>query len=220
MATATDDTRSDACQRLLILGGTGMVGSRLAAEARTRGHNVTIGSRRAQEDQEGMVKVDASSSTDLEGVLGSSAGYNAVLVALGPSRTNPDAAPLIDVYKSIISACRTTGTRVFFVGGAGSLQTQDGGLQMNAPGFPDFVKPEAQAHADALDWLRTVDDVDWTSLAPPPMIQPGTRTGKYKLGQDTIIGFTISAEDYAVAALDEIDAKKHIKARFAVAAEE
>ena len=54
-------------------------------------------------------------------------------------------------------------------------------------------------------------------------IQPGTNThGEVsgKLGQDTIIGFTISAEDYAVAALDEIDAKKHIKARFAVAAEE
>ena len=77
-----------------------------------------------------------------------------------------------------------------------------------------------EAHADALAWLRTVDDVNWTSLAPPPMIQPGERTGKYKLGGDAIVGFTISAEDYAVAAMDEIDTPKHEKARFAVAAAE
>jgi putative NADH-flavin reductase len=208
-------------QRLLLLGGTGMVGSRLAAEGRRRGHFVTIGSRSAP-DLAMNAKVDASDPVALEAVLRAGIGYQAVVVALGPSRTNPDAPALIDVYKSIVAACRATGTRLFFVGGAGSLFTADGSevLQMNAPEFPDFIKPEAQAHADALAWLRTVDDVNWTSLAPPPMIHPGERTGKYKLGGDAIVGFTISAEDYAVAAMDEIDTPKHEKARFAVAAAE
>ena len=208
-------------KRLLLLGGTGMVGSRIATEARQRGHFVTIGSRNAP-DLALNVKLDASDAASVEAVLRASEGYQAVVVALGPSRTNPDAPALIDIYKSIVAACRATSTRVYFVGGAGALFTAEGSgvLQMNSPGFPDFVKPEAQAHADALEWLRTVDDVNWTSLAPPPMIQPGKRTGKYKLGKDTVVGFTISAEDYAVALLDEIATPKNEKTRFTVAAEE
>ena len=74
-------------------------------------------------------------------------------------------------YETIISACRTTGVRAFFVGGAGSLfQTEGGPLQVESPHLPDDIKPEARQHIYALEYLKGVDDVSWTSLAPAPMI--------------------------------------------------
>ena len=107
-----------------------------------------------------------------------------------------------------------------FVGGAGSLlQAPGGALQMDSPHFPEFIKNEARQHVDALAMVRAVGgDVAWTVPSPPPMIQPGTRTGKYQAGGDVILGMAISAEDFAVAAVDEIDNAAHDKERFAVAA--
>lgn len=198
--------------RILVLGASGMVGSRISKEAKLRGHFVTGASRK------GDVQVDANSSESLVKAI-KKVDCQVLVVAMGPSRTDPDAPKLVETYKSIIAAARETNVKVFFVGGAGTLLAREGGpLQMEVPEFPDFVKPEAQAHLDALEYLRTVDDVVWTSLAPAPMIQPGERTGAYKLGSEVIIGFTISAEDYAVAALDEIANPKNEKKRFACAA--
>ena len=53
---------------------------------------------------------------------------------------------------------------------------------------------------------------------PAPMIQPGERTGEFNIGQgDAMIGQSISAEDYAIAAVNEIDSPTHLNKRFAVA---
>jgi putative NADH-flavin reductase len=74
---------------------------------------------------------------------------------------------------------------------------------------------------DALDWLRTVNDVSWTFLSPSMSIMPGTRTGKFRIGTEQLIvdaqgRSAISMEDYAVAMLDEIENPRHINARFTV----
>jgi putative NADH-flavin reductase len=41
------------------------------------------------------------------------------------------------------------------------------------------------------------------------VIAPGERTGAYKTGADSPAGESISAEDYAVALLDEIEKPAH-----------
>lgn len=58
---------------------------------------------------------------------------------------------------------------------------------------------------------------DWTFFSPAPMIQPGGRTGSYRLGTDFSAGEAISAEDYAVALLDEIEQPAHRGRRFTAA---
>ncbi len=61
----------------------------------------------------------------------------------------------------------------------------------------------------------------WTYLSPLGMLEPGERTGRYRLGADTLLvdegGVSrISMEDLAVAMLDEAEAPKHVRRAFTV----
>ena len=49
------------------------------------------------------------------------------------------------------------------------------------------------------------------------MIAPGERTGAYATALDTPAGDFVSAEDYAVALVDEIETPQHRRQRFTVA---
>jgi putative NADH-flavin reductase len=54
-------------------------------------------------------------------------------------------------------------------------------------------------------------------LAPAPEIAPGKRTGAYLVGKDSPVGDIISAEDFAVAVVDELEKPAHSGTRFTVA---
>ena len=213
---------------VFVLGGSGMVGSRIAAEARRRGHVVTRAGRSAApkpgvfaENGNRKVAVDAYDADGLAAAL-KAANADVVVCAMGPSRTDASAPPLVDAWNAVLAACRAVegkDVRALFVGGAGSLlQAPGGDLQIDNPHFPEGYKNEARQHIDALAMVRAVGDVAWTVPTPAPMIAPGARTGKYRSGGDVVLGMSISAEDFAVAAVDEIDNAAHDKERFAVAA--
>ncbi|MEU7800335.1 hypothetical protein AB0B10_13765 [Micromonospora arborensis] len=70
--------------------------------------------------------------------------------------------------------------------------------------------------------FRANTDVDWTYLSPAAILQPGERTGSYRLRVDELLvdsaGIsTISSEDFAVALLDEVERPRHRRTRFTVA---
>ncbi|MEF2279989.1 NAD(P)H-binding protein [Deinococcus sp. YIM 134068] len=198
---------------ILLLGATGMVGSRILTEARSRGHTVTAASRH------GETRVDANDPDALRQLL---AGQDVLIVALGPSRTDPDAPRLVDTYRRILEAARTTGTRTLFVGGAGSLEVAPGVRLVDTPEFPDAYKPEALQAAEALAFLRGEEGFAWTYISPAADIQPGERTGEYRTTGEELLTDEggrsyISAEDYAVALLDEVEIPRHPAGRFGVA---
>lgn len=197
---------------ILLIGGTGMVGSRILTEAQSRGHHVTAASRH------GETRLDANDTGALRAAL---AGQDALVVALGPSRTDPNAPKLVDTYRRILDAVRGMGVRVLFVGGAGSLSAAPGVRLVDTPDFPEAYKPEALQAADALALLRGVEDVNWTYFSPAIVIAPGERTGRYRLGLEEPVfndagESHISAEDYAVALLDELETPRHERKRFTV----
>ena len=75
------------------------------------------------------------------------------------------------------------------------------------------------AHDDALNSYRKNMTINWTFLCPAAIIAPGKRTGKFRLGGDQLITDKngeshISAEDYAIAFLDEAEKPAHIRQRF------
>ena len=106
-----------------------------------------------------------------------------------------------------------------FVGGAGSLLAPDGTRLLDTDGFPAAYLAEATSGAAALDLFRAAPDtVDWTYVSPAPVIGPGERTGRYATALDTPAGDEISAEDYAVALVDEIERPQHRRRRFTAAA--
>jgi len=195
--------------KIAVYGATGMVGSRIVEEARSRGLDVTRISRHAGTD--GL----AGSAGDADFAARIAADHDVVVSAIGPSRTSDDG----DAFQRSIATLVETlgGKRLVVVGGAGSLQV-DGVALFDTDGFPSEYQTEARKSAAVLQALReTRAEVDWTYLSPAPVIAPGERTGTYKTADESPAGDQISAEDYAVALIDEIERPAHRRARFTVA---
>ena len=118
---------------------------------------------------------------------------------------------MTDVARMLVDTVRATNPhpRLIAVGGAGGLEAAPGLRVIDTPSFPAAWKAIAQAHIDAYDDVYSKSDTDWTFFAPPALIQPGQRTGKYRTSRDQLVidasnNSSISAEDYAVALVDEI----------------
>lgn len=106
-------------------------------------------------------------------------------------------------------------------GGAGSLMVAPGKMLIDTPEFPDAYKPEARAGVVFLDALRQEKVLNWTFLSPSALFEPGERTGKFRVGDDTLLADEegkswISMEDYAIALVDELETPKHSRRRYTV----
>ena len=92
---------------------------------------------------------------------------------------------------------------------------------MDRPEFPVAFEGGAKSTAVVKELLREHPDLEWTVLCPSMMIQPGERTGKFRVGLDDLIraedgSSRISVEDYAVAFVDELEMPEHLRQRFTV----
>jgi uncharacterized protein len=194
--------------RITVFGATGAVGRETVAEARARGHEVLTASR--------ATGVDA---TDPAHVARLSAGQDVVI-----SATRPDPgreSELVTVARALFAGLRGTGTRLLLVGGGATLRTPDGVVALDAPDFPAEFLPIGRACAEQLAVCRAEPEVDWTYLSPAGALEPGPRTGRYRLGADDMVvdaaGVSrISNADLAVALLDEVERPKHQRTRFTV----
>lgn len=200
---------------IVILGITGRVGSRLAAELLRRGHSITGVARDVSNvrAQPGLIlkEADATSVSELAALL---RGHDAVI---GSTRfVGGCDAP------TVISAAKKAGVpRLLMVGGAGSLEVAPGKALVDTPDFPDSYKPEALAGRQFLETLRQEKELDWTFLSPSAEFDPGERTGKFRLGTDRLLvdaqgDSRISMEDFAIALSDELESPKHSRRRFTV----
>ena len=110
--------------------------------------------------------------------------------------------------------------RYLVVGGAGSLEVVPGVRAGDDYRLSGPVKAEAAKRAAFLDRLRQEKELRWTFLSPSAVLEPGHRTGKFRLGGDQLLvgahGSRISFEDYAVALVDEIEKPAHSRRRFTV----
>ena len=200
---------------IAVFGASGMIGSRIAAEAVSRGHRVT-GYTRSGGDLPTGVAAAGGDLADETTVKEAATTHDVVVSATGPSRTGGSHEPWLAAVQNLID--HAIGARVLFVGGAGSLLTPDGTRLLDSPGFPPEYAAEARAGAAALDAFRAASDqLDWTFVSPAPVIAPGERTGRYVVGLDSPAGDSVSAEDYAVALVDELEQPRHRRQRFTVA---
>ncbi|MGG5172713.1 NAD(P)-dependent oxidoreductase [Pseudarthrobacter sp. J1738] len=199
--------------KIAVYGATGMVGSRIAAEAISRGHEVTALSRRGA-GVEGAT-AQAAELSDLATLKDVASKNDVVVLSVPPARDGSSHEPTIELHTNIANS--ELDARLFVVGGAGSLMAGDVRL-VDTPGFPEEYKPEALTFSDVLEIYRAAPEgLDWTMQSPAPMIMPGERTGNVSIAQDTPAGDSISAEDFAVAALNEIEEPHFSRKRFTAA---
>jgi putative NADH-flavin reductase len=227
---AQDEARD--AQRILVYGASGRVGSRVVREALARGHYVTAVSRTPVSitERHDHLTIVAGDILDTEGVATAATGHDVVISAVGgdnPSSADPMESIPRRAAESLVVALRGLGPdapRMMVVGGGSTTLDE-------RPGVP-FVDPEDPptgprgvrmvGHRLAMEYLRGVEDVSWTFVAPPLQMRPGQRTGRFRVGPGVVLrdsaGLSaISMEDMAVAMIDEIERPRYIRGRFTAA---
>jgi uncharacterized protein len=207
--------------KVVLFGASGMLGSRILNELLNRGHHVTAVVRDPGrvEPRSGLV-VDKGNVLDPGSVALLSSASEAAISAYGPG--SGDTADLLKATNCLITGlAKVHVTRLIMVGGAGSLEVAPGVQLIDAPDFPPAHKSIARAHRDALEILKK-SELTWTSISPAISIEPGTRTGHFRLGTDQLLtdkngDSRISAEDFAVAVVNELEIPRHSHRRFTVA---
>jgi uncharacterized protein len=205
--------------KVALIGATGKAGLRLQAELLRRGHQVTavVRSPEKVKTEAGITtaKSDLSDAVQIAQVL---KGADAVISAYGPPAD--ETAQLIGVTKRIVEAAKKNGQRVLVVGGVASLFVAPGVTLLASGYLPEPYMPISKSHATVLENLAK-SDADWTYFSPAAFFEPGERTGNFRLGKDELVADAsgtsrISLEDYAVAAIDELEKPAHRGERFTI----
>jgi len=206
---------------VVLYGATGMIGSRVLNELLARGHSVTAVVRDAAKvpQLDGVIALKGD-VLDGQDIAAKTARADAVVSAFSPPSAEPE--KLLDAVRALIAGVKESGAkRLLVVGGAGSLFVAPGVDIIDSGHLPEQWKTIAIAHRNALNLLRAAD-IDWTYFSPAAFIQPGERTGKFRLGGDSLVvdekgTSSISAEDYAIALVDELEHPSHSRKRFTAA---
>jgi uncharacterized protein len=227
-----------------VIGASGNIGSRIVSEALSRKHTVCAFSRNPP--------ASATPDSDLEwrtldifdevGIGTAFASLDVVVSTYQPGNAANDLHGAISEAISDPSAYsraarillqaleRNPRVRIVVIGGAGSLEITPGKVLADAPdladrlvqlGLPAAYAAAVHGHRDALNVYRQSNRL-WTYLSPAALIEPGNRTGRFRIGTDTLLtdingNSRISYEDAAVAVLDEIEVPRFIQRRFTIA---
>ncbi|MBN3789184.1 NAD(P)H-binding protein [Burkholderia sp. Ac-20353] len=213
--------------KVVVLAATGQVGRTVLSELISRGHQVTAVARTPDKLPNSIhtVRDDLSSADRIAEII---AGADAVVSAFGPPKEDArffsdvsytDQLP--EVIERAINAVRKAGApRLIMAGGCGSLWFSPGVTVLESGHWPEKLIPIATSHVKAFAALRA-SDINWTYFSPPMQIEPGVRTGKFRLGGDDLIKDEqgrswVSFEDYAIALVDELEKPAHERARFTI----
>ncbi|NEW56330.1 NAD(P)H-binding protein [Nocardia cyriacigeorgica] len=220
-----------------VFGATGVIGSRVVEEARRRGHVVrafTGDAARIPAVSEGVAWQvadwrDAESVADV--IAGLDVAISAVNAGHGIEDTIDKANDFVVGARAMIEALtRHPEIRVIAVGGGGSLEVAPGLQLVDQPGFAEGLPENLGVPVEyrrvilalrgALNVYR-LSDRQWTYLSPSSgRVDPGERTGRFQIGGDQLLDADadISAEDLAVALIDEAESARFVQRRFTVAA--
>jgi putative NADH-flavin reductase len=207
--------------KVTLYGATGQIGRRILVELLQRGHSVTAVVRDpAKLDARVRLTVIPGDVDDVAGIAAASKGADALVSAYGPGAEHPE--KLLSVTRNLIAGAQQSEVpRFLFVGGAGSLEVAPGVTLIDSGHLPEQWKGIAIAHRDALEIARA-SAINWTCLSPAGFIQPGQRTGKFRLGTDRLLTddrgeSRISMEDFAIALVNELETPQHERRRFTIA---
>lgn len=209
--------------KIAIFGSTGTIGKNITQEALRRGHEVKVVVRRPGlfegEERPANLTVVTGDILMPDSIAAAVEGCDVVISAYGPKFG--EESELAEATRSLLEGVRSGGARrLIAVGGAGGLEVAPGIRLLDTPEFPDEIRPLARAHEDALQIYKDTD-IAWTVLSPAAVIEPGSRTGQFRIGISQLVTderdqSRISVEDFAVAMLDEVEDPQFYQARFTV----
>jgi putative NADH-flavin reductase len=191
--------------RITVFGSSGAVGREVVTEARARGHHVTEVTRAVGDAANPDHVAELAKDSD---------------VVIGATRPAPGHEPdLVKNTLGLLAGTARAGVRLLLVGGAATLKVPGGTVLDD---LPEALRPIANACAEQHAVCLADTVADWTYVSPPALLEPGERTGRYRLGADELLvdadgNSAISTADFAVALLDEAERPAHRRSRFTVA---
>jgi putative NADH-flavin reductase len=208
---------------IALVGASGFLGKAILEEALSRGHRATALVRDLSKlKASDALELKQSDALDTEALAPLLAKHDAVVSAFS-GHAQPD---VLEYYlrgiRSIIRATKLAGVaRLLVVGGAGSLEVAPGVQLIDTPQFPAAYRATAEGARQALNILRDETTLNWTMLSPSALIEPGQRTGRFRIGSDQLLvdangASRITTGDYAAAMIDELESPQHARSRFTV----
>lgn len=208
--------------KILVIGGTGMVGSRVFAEATSRGHDATAVARSTQRGDDAgpggdesrgsatVGSVTSADATDPAAIAPLIAAHHVSVLTTRPAPGQKGSESL--TTSVVLDAALVTGRPVLVIGGAGPLLSPDReGVRVldDERYVPEAWRDIAQASAEQLV-VCAGHQARWSYLSPPAILTPGERTGRYRRGGEVLVVDAdgrswISVEDLAVAVIDDLE---------------
>ncbi|WP_216894342.1 NAD(P)-dependent oxidoreductase [Nocardia alni] len=227
-----------------VIGATGTIGSRIVTEALDRVHQVTAFSRDISsiQDSRENIRWKSIDATDAGSIAAVLPGLDVLISGFGAGNAANDPADAVaraisdpGIYARAAAALLTAlairpRIRLIVVGGAANLEVEPGlvfadsdellNAAIDGFGLPREYAAAMRGHGDALNLFRTSNRL-WTYLSPAVEIAPGERTGRFRIGGDQPVmdaegRSRISAEDAAVAILDEAELPRFVQRRFTI----
>ena len=213
-------------KNVTLIGASGFVGTAILNELLARGHRVTAVVRNPGKIgiKSPSLTVVQADVTDTSALVAACKGRDAVISAYNPGWTNPNIyEETLHNYPLILEAVRQSGVRrLLCVGGAGTLFCAPGLRVVDSGVIPDAIMGGVRSLGEFyLNTLMNEKEIDWIFFSPAGTLEPGKRTGKFRLGKDDLIvdengNSHISVDDYAVAMVDELENPKHHYERFTI----
>lgn len=226
---------------ITILGGTGWLGSEIAAEAVARGHLVTVLSRNPSDIRYTM-------TPDIPSLKADAADLNSLLAAV-PDRTDVLVNSLIpDPFRhetfpewcgNVIRCCKQKGIkRLVAIGDACVFEVRPG-LRLNETTFlTPFYREWFGEHIRTHELYLSEQELDWVEIAPAAKCLPDKQVREYAVAVDQLCTLDpqvaaletpdpdhypfadtsfISTQDFGCAVVDEIERKRYSRQRICVA---
>lgn len=210
--------------KLALIGASGFVGAAVLQEALNRGHQVTGIVRNPEKlPQHPALSAVAGDVYNSAALAEQLKDHDAVIHAFNPGWGTADIRErFIAGSQSIIAATKQAEVqRLLIVGGAGSLYVAPNVQLIDTPSFPSEYKEGAEGARQALRLIQAEQDLAWSFISPPALLQPGERTGQFRIGGEQLLmngdaPAQISVADLAVAIIDELERPQHLRQRFTV----
>lgn len=201
--------------KLAIFGASGRTGKPLVRQALEAGHSVTALVRTPtkmdmQNERLTLIQGDSTNAGDVEKAV---QGADAVLVALGPSKTSPK--NMLEVStRNIVAAMQKYGVkRLVQLTGAGVEAPQDKPKLMNHVIKFALKTLSGDVYRDSLNAINYTrkSPLDWV-VVRGPMLNEGPHTGKYRVGWVGVnTSARISREDVAEFMLKQVTDNTYLR---------
>lgn len=213
-------------KKIVLIGASGFVGSAILNELLNRDIEVTavVRNPEAIKISNPSLSIVKANISDVNKVAEICKDADTVISAYNPGWSNPAIyEETLKNYPAILEGSKKANVkRLLIVGGAGTLFVAPGIRVVDSGVIPSEIMGAVRSLGEFyLNTLINEKEIDWVFFSPAGSLEPGERTGTYRLGKDDLIvnekgESRISVQDYAKAMVDELENQQHSRERFTI----